>query len=163
MTCEILDRNDERWFICWSKPPKEKKVRCSVCKRRWSTLLCDGVREGPTREVAVLSESHRRVPQAVMSVQDRDRETCDAPLCEQCTTRPEAGVVALPDHRETHLNGMALLHYERRAQQRRPKGPATRLRDDLPLPAPKAIQVDVPDDTRDFCPACVDRMQRRKP
>lgn len=125
-------------FICWrgGKPPKDKKVKCSVCKTRWSTLLCDGATKDPGR-------------------------TCDAPLCEACTTRP-APLIVLPPHDNNALcNDMEMLLWARRKELRDRKH-ERRMRDDIALDPKRPTHVELPPDTRDFCPACVARMNGPK-
>lgn len=128
-------------FICWAggKPPRAKRTRCSVCKTRWSTLLCDGLRPAQGEIVFVKGTPYQQVPQL----------TCDAPLCAECTTRPESPPIALPDYRGVRpLDDMTILQTERRLGLLRLKG----------KPRRAALLNELPPDTRDFCPACVARM-----
>lgn len=133
MTCEILDTDEGRFFACWNGPkPKDKKQRCSVCKRRWATRLCDGEKAGEPVEV-----SHPDLG----TFRDLSRTTCDAPLCDGCTAEA-LPLVALPSG-EIHREGMDLLqHYRRR--NRGPRWPDEKRQPVTPEP-----------DTRDFCPDCV--------
>ncbi|MFP2897816.1 hypothetical protein [Corallococcus sp. 4LFB] len=150
MACHIHDTKYGRFFVC-GKFPEEKKERCSVCGKRWATLLCDGRVDGAVLRVDVKGKAYAQP----------EPKTCDAPLCDACTTRAAPGVIALPDHRESDMNGMHVLQTERRlaaARRRRQAGPATRLRNDLPPPPPRPEPVDMPADTVDFCPACARRM-----
>jgi hypothetical protein len=143
MGCEIVDGPDGRTFICWSgKPPKEKKEKCSVCKRRWSTLLCDGVVEGERAQHLVNG----------ISCETMSRKTCDAPLCEKCTTRPDS-VFALPpnDGWPSDLD-MAKVEWRKRKMRRGP----TKLTEQRAAPL-RPMATGVTSDTRDFCPACVAR------
>lgn len=119
-------------FIC-GRFPRERKTKCSVCKTKWSTLLCDG-------EVA-------------------PGKTCDAKLCEGCTTRPLPGVIALPDHRGGWMNGVRILHHERRLALRAQR-PTVRMRDDVARDPNRPTHVDVPPETVDFCPDCARRPQK---
>lgn len=124
-------------FICWSggRPPKEPRVKCSACKRRWSTLLCDGKR--PSRR------AHVTVRGAVYV--HEEPATCDAPLCVHCTTRPDAAPIKLPDFRDGgHMNGMHVLQTERRVGLMRMQG----------KPRRAALVAEMDADTVDFCPAC---------
>jgi hypothetical protein len=128
-------------FIYWSggKPPKDKRTKCSVCGTRWSTLLCDGPLPAQTEIVFVRGRPHTQ----------SEQRTCDAPLCEACTTRPAEQPIALPDFRDGgHMNGMHVLQTERRVGLMRMQG----------KPRRNALMNEPPPDTKDFCPACVKRM-----
>lgn len=129
--------NDGPVFVCWSggKPPKEPRVKCAVCGRRWSTLLCDGRKPGPIRSHNVKGATYTQ--EAPL--------TCDAPLCEACATRPETQPLRLPDHRDApYMNGMHVLQTERRLGLLRTAG----------KPRRAALRAEVPPETTDFCPAC---------
>lgn len=141
MTCERIDTPDGPFFLCWSgKPPKDKPAKCSVCKKRTSTRLCDGPLETPVQRVADPTGGH---PGRLFPI--RAQVTCDAPLCERCTTEA-APLIALPD--ESAL-GLSMLKLTRRKNQRRDLG--TKRKSVTPEP-----------DTRDFCPDCVRRMESPK-
>lgn len=113
-------------FIC-GKFPRERRTKCSVCRRAWSALLCDG-----------------EISPGV---------TCDAKLCEGCTTRPAPNVTMLPDHRCGWMNGMRILHHDRRLALRAQR-PTTRMRDDVAKDPNRPTRVEVPPETVDFCPRC---------
>lgn len=124
-------------FICWSEggPPREKRQKCSVCGRRWGTLLCDGRRPGTTVRVVVRG----------LEYEQEETATCDAPLCATCTTRPELAPIKLPDHRDGgHMNGMHVLQTERRIGLMTAQG----------KPRRTALVAELEPDTVDFCPTC---------
>lgn len=138
MTCEIHDSDGVRTFICWSdNPPKDKPVKCSVCKRRNSTRLCDGEMAGPETLVEDHTGEH---PGRLYPI--RPHATCDTPLCDGCTTEA-APLIALPD--DSAL-GLSMLKLTRRKNQRRDLG----MKRKSVMPEP---------DTRDFCPACVRKVK----
>ena len=76
MICEsFITRDGTRGVMCLSGRRRERP--CSVCQQRPSTLECDG--PNPRRTSG----------------------TCDAPLCEECTTR-DPNVVAAGPFLDTH-------------------------------------------------------------
>lgn len=143
-------------FFCGLNPYEdEPSPPCSVCKSRPSSLWCDGPKDSP---VTVVDVKHGKHPGKYPM---RAPVTCDAPLCEDCTTRPDSAVVALPDARDPWPNGVHVLQTQRRFALR-DQAPMTKMRDDVAKNPRRPTHVDVPPDTRDFCPDCVRRMAAPK-
>lgn len=72
MPCIPFDINGVRGIACTRG--RARTPKCSVCKTRQGTQLCDGKLGGG--------------------------KTCDVPLCHQCAQKPRKNVDLCPKHRE---------------------------------------------------------------